>query len=234
MKTSTLLKLSGLVGLGLVAFGIVMYMRERKSQLGRTRYMAGRFAEAPVIDEYTSNGKTMTLRASDNMTIQERIGSIQKMIEKSVMDPEIRSLAMKITADCPERDGKCEAKAIYKFIKKNVRYTGDIAPIKMSNGQTEGIDLYQSARRTLEMGGGDCDDQVGVFAALASSVGLTTRLRVTAECASEADCDDAHIYPVVMLPKFAPEYAVAADTTLPGSFNFGVEAPAGRVTDYDA
>lgn len=232
MKTSTLLKLSGLLGLGLIGFGVWMYMREKKSALGRTRYMAGRFAEAPVIDEYTSNGKTMTLRASDNMTIQERIGSIQKMIEKSVMDPEIRSLAMKITADCPERDGKCEAKAIYKFIKKNVRYTGDIAPIHHSaTGQTEGVDLYQSARRTLSMGAGDCDDQVTVFAALSSSIGLTTRLRVSSE---EPGGEPSHIYPVVMLPKFSPEYAVAADTTLPGSWNFGVEAPSGETTDYDA
>lgn len=234
MKTSTLLKLSGLVGLGLVAFGIVMYMRERKSQLGRTRYMAGRFAEAPVIDEYTSNGKTMTLRASDNMTIQERIGSIQKMIEKSVMDPEIRALAAKITQNCPERDGKCEAKSIYKWMKKNIRYSGDIAPVKMSNGQTEGIDLYQSARRTIDLKIGDCDDMTIVFASLASSIGITTRLRVSAECADPAECDESHIWPVAMLPKFAPEYAVAADATLPGSFNFGVEAPAGRITDYDA
>lgn len=235
MKTSTVVKLSGLLGLGLVVAGGVMLYRERKrSQLGNYRYMSGKFAEAPAIDSYSDGDATTVLRASDNMPITQRIGSIQKMIEKSVMDPQMRALAMQITAKCPERDGKCEAKAIYKAVKSRVRYTGDVAPIKMSTGETEGIDLYQSARRTWEMGGGDCDDQVGLVATLASVIGLTTKLRVTAECADPNKCDDGHIYPVVFLPKFAPEYAIALDTTLPGSFNFGVEAPAGRVTDYDA
>lgn len=233
MKSSTAVTISGVLGLGLVALGGFLYYRERQgaSGLGRAKYIRGRFAEAPAIDSYTDGTTTTVLRASENMTIEERIASIQKMVEKSVMDPEMTKLAMKITQNCPERDGKCEAKAIYKWVKKNIRYTGDIAPIKMSDGQTEGIDRYASARKTIEYGGADCDDSVTVIATLASVIGLTTRLRVTKE---DPSGDFSHIYPVIGLPKFAPDSWVAVDATLPGSMSFGVEAPGYDKQDFDA
>jgi transglutaminase-like putative cysteine protease len=229
---SSFAKWSGIIGLGLVGAGIFFYYREKRArQLAGHRYIQGRFAEAPAVDSFSNESGTTILRSSSDMPIEQRIGSIQKMIEKSVMDPEMRRLAFKITERCAERDGECEAKAIYKAIKKKVRYQGDVAPIRFSSGETEGIDLYQSASKTWNWGGGDCDDQVALFATLASVIGLTTKLRVTAEA---PDAEDSHIYPVVLLPKFDPKYAVAADTTLPGSFKFGVEAPAGKITDFDA
>jgi transglutaminase-like putative cysteine protease len=232
MTPKGFLKLSGLVGAGLIAFGLYMSFREKKQRgLAGHRYIQGRFEEAPIVDSYSDGEMTTVLRASEDMPIQQRIASIQKMVEKSVQDPQMRALAAHITQGCPERDGMCEAKKIYKAVKKRVRYVGDIAPIKMSNGQTEGIDLYQSARRTWEMGIGDCDDQTILIETLLSSIGIQAKSRVTAET---SDADDGHIYPVALLPKFSPEFAVALDTTLPGSGNFGVEAPAGRITDFDA
>jgi len=225
-------KLTGLFGLGLVAFGVYFYFRDKKqSGLANRRYYPGRFGEAPAIDSFTDGNMTTIMRASPDMPIEQRIGSIQKMIEKSVQDPEMTKLAMQITKHCPDRDGMCEAKAIYKAVKKQVRYQGDIAPIKMSNGQVEGIDRYVSARRTWEFQGADCDDQVILIATLASVIGLTTRLRVSAESPDE---DYSHVYPVVLLPKFSPTYGVAVDTTLPGTNKFGVEYPAAKVADFDA
>lgn len=237
IDSKQLAKWSGLLGLGLAVVGGFMYYRERKAagkglfgQFG-AQHHGGRFAEAPIVDSFDDGNMKTTLRESANMTIEERIASIQKQVEKSVQDPEMRKLAMQITKDCPERDGMCESKAIYKWVKKHVRYTGDIAPVKMSNGQTEGIDLYQSARRTVEMGGGDCDDATILIETLLSSIGITARSRVTAE---DPNGEEGHIYPIALLPKFAPSYAVALDTTLPGNNNFGKEAPAGRIVDYDA
>lgn len=158
MDTAKLMKYSGLFGLGLIVVGGFMYYRERKRVGGGLGlYKPGRFAEAPVIGGYSDGNMSTVLRASENMPIEERIASIQRQIEKSVQDPEMRKLAGEITRDCPERDGMCEAKRIYKAVKKRMRYTGDIAPIKIAaTGKTEGIDLYQSARRTWEMGMGDC------------------------------------------------------------------------------
>jgi hypothetical protein len=61
--------------------------------------------------------------------------------------------------------------------------------------------------------------------------GITPRLRVTA---TERNGDDEHIYVVAGLPKTAPSKWLALDTTLPGMDRFGVEMPAGRVTDFPA
>jgi hypothetical protein len=220
------------LGLGLLTAGLIMFFLERrKRQLGNPVYRGGHFEEAPVVGSYTDGNMTTVLRHDHHMTIEQRIASIQKQIAASVQDPQMRALAIHLTRNCPERDGMCEAKAIYKAVRKRVRYTGDVATIKLPNGEVDGIDLYQSARRTWEMGGGDCDDGSILIGTLASVIGLTTRLRTTAE---DPNGEESHIYPAVLLPKFNPMYAVALDTTLPGMNKFGVELPAGKVTDYDA
>src|ERR1700730_5164735 len=136
IDTQKLLKYSGLFGVGLALLGGILYYRERKAAgkglfgLGDS-YRPGRFNEAPIVDSYDDGDMKTTLRESADMPIEERIASIQKLIEKSVMDPQMRKLAFDITKSCPERDGVCEAKKIYKWVKKNVKYQGDIAPIKM-------------------------------------------------------------------------------------------------------
>ncbi len=232
-----LAKISAVVGVGLAALGVVLWINQRRA-LNATGFMGpnyrrvmGQADEAPVVSSYSDGRMSTEIRASENMSIEQRLATIQRKIHESIQDPEMRKLALDITADCPERDGMCEAKAIYKAVKKRIRYTGDIAPIKHPDGNVEGIDLYQSARRTWEFRGGDCDDAMILVGTLLTLNGITARARVTAET---PDADDSHIYPVALLPKFSPEYAVALDTTLPGMNKFGVEVPAGRVTDFDA
>jgi hypothetical protein len=146
-----------LIGFGALILGGYWYFHKRKyGSLGRARFVNQRYAEAPEVGGYSDGDMKTTLRASNDMPIEERVASIQALIHKSVQDPQMRKLALAITKNCPERDGTCEAEAVYQYVKKHVRYTGDIAPIKFPNGEVEGIDLYQSARRTLEMKGGDC------------------------------------------------------------------------------
>lgn len=222
----------GFIGLGVVLLGgYFLYRRRKSGALGRTRFVPQRFAEAPAIDGYSDGNMKTTLRASETMPIEERLASIQTLVHKSVQDPEMRKLALQITAGCPERDGECEAKAVYAYVKNNVRYTGDIAPIKFPSGEVEGIDLYQSARRTLEFGGGDCDDQSVLIATLLALNGITPRLRVMKE--SKAD-DWSHIFPLAGLPKMAPSRWVALDTTLPGRNKYGTEVPYAEALDFPA
>lgn len=153
------------IGFGLLGIGAIVWYRKTYGggALGRllrsqkpARFVNQRYPEAPSIDGYNDGNMKTTLRASDDMPIEERLASIQTLVHKSVQDPEMRKLALQITSGCPERDGECEARAVYDYVKQNVRYTGDIAPIAFPDGTVEGIDLYQSARRTLEFGGGDC------------------------------------------------------------------------------
>ena len=230
------------VALGVAGFAaLLIYFGRRKAQLAgfrslgfmkaKYRYSPGRHRVAPLVSSTENGGMRTELRSSETMPIEERIGSIQGLIYKGVQDPQMRKLALGITKHCPERDGLCESKAVYNYVKKHVRYTGDIAPIRFPDGTIEGIDLFQSGKRTLEMSGGDCDDHAALSATLLALNGITPRLRVTAETRGG---DDSHIYVVSGQPKLSPKKWLALDTTLPGSDQFGVEMGAGRVTDFDA
>jgi len=221
-----------LAGLGLATLiGVIVYAKRKGTSLGRVRFVPERWTEAPVVDSYSDGNATTTLRSSPDMPIEQRLASIQGLVYKSVQDPMMRKLALEVTSHCPERDGECEAKAVYDFVKQNVRYTGDVAPIKQPDGSIEGIDLYQSARRTLEFGGGDCDDQSIVAATLLSLNGITPRLRVMKERKND---DWSHIFVVAGLPKNEPTHWIAADTTLPGTNKFGVEVPYAEALDFPA
>lgn len=220
-----------LLGLGIAAVAGYFYYRKRSGALGRTRFVPGRLSQAPVIDGYTDGNMKTTVRASRDMPIEERLASIQDLVHKSIQDPEMRKLALQVTASCPERDGECEARAVYDFVKANVRYTGDIAPIAFPNGEVEGIDLYQSARRTVEFGGGDCDDQSILISTLLALNGITPRLRVMKENGGD---DWSHIFPLAGLPKNNPTGWVALDTTLPGNNKYGVEVPYAEALDFPA
>lgn len=222
----------GLVGLGVAAVGGAIYlMRRRRGSLGRVQYVEHKFPEAPVVDSYTDGNMKTTIRESKDMPIEERLASIQTLVYKSVQDPEMRKLALAITSRCPERDGACEARAVYDYVKDNVRYTGDIAPIKTPSGQVDGIDLYQSARRTLEFGGGDCDDQSILVSTLLALNGITPRLRVMKERPGD---DWSHIYPLAGLPKTEPSKWIALDTTLPDKNQYGVEVGFADALDFPA
>jgi len=225
---------SAISGLGLLALGGAMYYRERKvlalagvpahgmmAGLGRTT------RQAPVIGTYNDGRMKTQMRASAGMPIEQRLATIQDLVHKSVQDPQMRKLALQITAQCQERDKACEAKAIYRAVKGRVRYTGDIGPIKHPGGGVEGIDLYQSARRTWEFGGGDCDDNSILNATLLALNGLTPVLRVVR---AKGDPDWSHIYAgFTDTGRF-----VALDTTLPGSDKFGIEARFAKKIDFPA
>jgi len=183
------------------------------------------------VTQTKAGGMTLTHYRSSRMPIEERLGYIQDQVWKSVQDPRMRKLALKITKHCPSRDGQCEARAVFDYVYKNVRYTGDVAPIKMGReGPVEGVDLFQSARRVDEFGAGDCDDHSILSATLLALNGISPRLRVTA---MSRFGPDEHIYTVAGLPKNNPDKWVALDTTLQRAA-YGREAPYVRKRDFVA
>lgn len=137
----------------------------------------------------------------------------------SLQDPRMRQIGLAVTQGCPARNDMCELAAIYEFVKRNVRYTGDIT----------NKDTFQSAWRTLQMGGGDCDDMAPLNAVLAMENGFTTKFRITSNTGATWD----HIYCLAGVPKMQPRKWVALDTTLPGSNKFGVEPPRAKKEDFD-
>jgi transglutaminase-like putative cysteine protease len=221
-----------LLGIGSLALIGYYFYRRNGGGLGRARLVSGKAKQAPVVGGYDDGNMKTTIRASADMPIEERLASIQDLVYKSIQDPEMRKLALQVTSSCPERDGDCEARAIYDYVKANVRYTGDIAPIKWPNGEVDGIDLYQSARRTVEFGAGDCDDASVLIATLLALNGITPRLRVMKE---DPGSDWSHIFPLAGLAsKNAPTQWVALDATLPGNDHYGEEVPYAEALDFPA
>lgn len=217
---------SGFAGLGLLALGLWGIRRQQNAMAG---FQLGRFRQAPVIGSYSDGAMKTTMRASQTMPIEERIATIQLLIEKSIQDPEMRKLALQVTSRCPERDQRCEAEAVYHAIKQRIRYTGDVAPIYFSETDTvEGVDLYQSARRTWQdMRGGDCDDQAILGATLLALNGIEPILRVVRQ---KNDPDWSHIF---VGGKIGNRF-VAIDTTLPGSSSFDREGSYVTSRDFPA
>jgi len=202
--------------------GVIMFFRQRQGGLGR----------AQVVEPPTQRGgMTLTHYRSKHMPIEERVKILQDLTWEDVHDPRNRKLALGITKHCPDRDDMCETRAVYDAVHKNIRYTGDVAPLAMGHGgPVEGVDLFQSAYRTWEFGGGDCDDQSRLVATLLTLNGIPAKFRTTASKKNE---DFSHIYTLAGIPKMYPTKWIAVDTTLPGE-RFGYEAPYVRKQDFAA
>lgn len=221
---------------GAIAYGIAAKRRTQtlRDTLGR------------VQARVKQGGMTLTHHYDPEMPIEQRVGILQDLVWKGVQSPQMRELALAITgsgtrdvtvgkrkfrvkgANCPARDGLCEAESIYNWTKSNIRYTGDVAPVKMPSGEVEGIDLFQAPWRTVEFGGEDCDGHSTLTGTLLALNGIPAKFRITAPTKSS---DWAHIYTVASLPKTNPKRDVPLDTTLPGNM-FGREAPAARRRDF--
>lgn len=213
---------------GVAAVGYAIHRSKKRTALAGTGFTLLEATSAP------KTKRKLTQHSRSSMSIDERMEILQGVVEKSVKDPSMRKLALQITRHCPARDGQCEAKAIGDWVKKNIRYTGDVGPIKLShNGQVEGVDVFQTAARTVEFGGGDCDDHTILNVTLAAHNGLTSNMRVTSPTRNPKEEDYGHIYGTIGLPKNNPRKYYAVDTTLP-NYRFGYEVPYGKAKDYPA
>lgn len=145
---------------------------------------------------------------------------LRELVWKTVgglRDPLMRRIGLMVTRHCPARNDMCELQAVYDFVASNVRYTGDIAT----------KDTFQSALRTLQMAGGDCDDHSVACAVLAMENGFYTKFRITSNHGTSWD----HIYCLAGVPKHSPRTWVALDTTL-GRGRFGREPPRAKLRDF--
>lgn len=135
----------------------------------------------------------------------------------SLRDPLMRNIGLLVTNGCEARRDLCELEAVFNFIVHNVRYTGDIA-FK---------DTFQSALRTLQFGGGDCDDHAVCGAVLAMENGYQTKFRITSNTGATWD----HIYLMAGVPKHRPTQWVALDTTL-GKNKFARQPGSAKHRDF--
>lgn len=170
------------------------------------------------------------LREHRVRNLDDRVDLIKRMVwdgdaafrhgapEGGLHDARLRQLGLEVTSACPARNDMCELDAIYQFVKRNVRYTGDIS-FK---------DTFQSAWRTLQFGGGDCDDHAALVAVLAMENGFTCKFRITSNTGATWD----HIFCVVGVPKVSPRRWVPLDTTLPRG-QVGTHPPMAKYKDFE-
>ncbi len=173
-----------------------------------------------------------TLRGHRVRTLDDRVGVLKGLVwgtvqgshikggsslKGSLRDPTMRMIGLLVTRACPARNDMCELGAIFDFIQKNVRYTGDIT-FK---------DTFQSGLRTLQFGGGDCDDHAELGAVLCMENGYQCKWRITSNTGRTWD----HIYLMAGYPKHRPSNWIALDTTL-GKGKFGREPPSVKRRDF--
>jgi hypothetical protein len=172
-----------------------------------------------------------TLKAFSVNTLNDRVKILRRLVWKGQQavdpraqpigglgDPMMRRIGLLVTRACQARNDLCELGAVFDFVARNIRYTGDIA-FK---------DTFQSALRTMQMHGGDCDDHATVNAVLAMENGFQTKFRITSNTGPTWD----HIYLMAGLPKHAPTRWIALDTTL-GRGRFGKEPPRAKFKDFE-
>lgn len=79
----------------------------------------------------------------------------------------VREKALELTRHLLQKDFKGEVRALWDFVKFNIRYVRDI----------NDVETLQSPLKTLEYGAGDCDDKSSLLATLLESIGFKTRFR---------------------------------------------------------
>ena len=141
---------------------------------------------------------------------------LAKQTAKYIQNPDVIVRARAIVQQCPNRDDRCELRAIYNTVKRELRYVAD--PVY--------TDVYASPGRLLKncaqgACAEDCDGHASLVAALAGAIGFRVALRAYGPPGSETY---SHVYAVVAFPKKNPNRWVGMDTTVKQA-NVGWEPP---------
>jgi transglutaminase-like putative cysteine protease len=187
---------------------------------------------------------SMRMRSYEIRNLDDRIMHLRKLVEEGKRDPQVYAFTRRaVTRRCgndwciPEKDNFQEAKALFSAlrreappaktaqdiaaarslfgnIRKNVRYTSDIA----------GVDTYQKPGHTLSLKAADCDDFSTLTCAALGALGIPCRFKVIR---TKGANDWNHIYAQAGFPRQAPTKWVSMDASV--NMPFGWEAPPSMV-----
>ena len=177
------------------------------------------------LDQVMSRATATARKKAYQVTVRQvggaddRIHYIKKMIRKYRYDPHVREIAATVLTrkngsggwKVPEKDWSAEVKAMFNFVRKNVRYTRD----------TVGRDMYASPNRSLAANSGDCDCYAILLGSLLQSVGYPIVLRIIQ---THGNKTWNHIYLLVGLPPTRPTKWLLADASI--NKPLGFQAPA--------
>lgn len=168
----------------------------------------------------SSSSDAMRARSVPVKNFDEVVGLIREQIDEGKQDPAIHRAVSGILSRkvgdgwaIEPKDHDAEVRAIFDYVRRNVRYQHD----------THGIDTFRSPRRTLELRAGDCDDMTILIGSLAGAAGYPVKVKVVDTSGGGYD----HVYPLVGVPPTKPTRWVALDATEPHAV--GWEVPRNRV-----
>lgn len=139
--------------------------------------------------------------------ITDRLALINQQVFESMKDPEMRAIALSLVRGCATIGDEAEREElarIFWFVKNNIEYRQD--PYH--------YDLYATAKRTMQVRAGDCDDLCILVGCLISNIGYQAGAKLVSPNGS-----DWHIYCVAgVYPRSAPTKILTLDTTQPDSY----------------
>jgi len=95
--------------------------------------------------------------------------AMRQLINAYKTDIEIRTTAGNLVFLTPEKNDLAEVEALFNFVRDNIRYLKDV----------HAVETLTTPDRTLQLGYGDCDDQVVLLGSLLESIGYPTKIVLT-------------------------------------------------------
>lgn len=110
----------------------------------------------------------------------QTLGAMRALVRRWRVDPSIRQAATSIAFLTPEKDEFAECRAVFEWVRDNVRYFRDV----------HNVETLTTPDKTLSGLVGDCDDQTVLLASLFESIGYPTRFVIAAYTRAEFE----HVY----------------------------------------
>lgn len=108
---------------------------------------------------------TLGILSSGVAGIRQTLNLMVSLVKQYRKNPQIRALAEQIIASVPEKDWVGEIRAVFEWVKCNIRYTQDVRD----------VETLKTPDATIYSEQGDCDDKSTLVATLLESIGYTTR-----------------------------------------------------------
>lgn len=139
--------------------------------------------------------------------LDDRISWLDLEINDGKRSEKIRQIAAEVLTarnaegdwSIRERDWNGELRGAFDYVRSKVRYTRDI----------HGVELFQKADRTLELGIGDCDDMTILLGSILGNIGYPLLIRVIGTNGQ----DFHHVYLAAGIPPHAPKEWIALDAS---------------------
>jgi transglutaminase-like putative cysteine protease len=111
------------------------------------------------------SGRLLTI-SNGQAGVFDTAAAMRQLINAYKTDVEIRTTAANVVFLTPEKNDLAEVEAVFNWVRDHIRYLKDVNQ----------VETLTTPDRTLQLGYGDCDDQVVLLASMLESIGYPTRL----------------------------------------------------------